>query len=371
MKILVTGSRGFIGKNFVSRINEIKGVQCLYFDKTNTIEHLKKLINSSDMIFHFAGINNLTDKENINKVNINLTKEICKIVSEAKKLIPIIFTSSTQINKNNLYGSSKIKAENLLKELNLKTGNPIYIFRCPNVFGKWSKPNYNSVVATFCYNITRNLPIKIIDEDKILTLIYIDDLISKFLDIVQSKPIKFEDAYYVKIPNKYKVSIKNLVKLLNEFNDLRKENFIPNFKNQLERNLYSCFISFIPFKNSKYSLVKNEDDRGSFTEVLKGINFGQFSFLSCKPGKVRGQHYHHSKIEKFYVIQGYCLFEFENIITKEKLCYEVSENLNSIIETIPGWAHKITNIGKDELLVLLWSSEVYDKLNPDTYFYKF
>ena len=235
-------------------------------------------------------------------------------------------------------------------------------------FGKWSKPNYNSVVATFCYNIARNIPVNIFDGEKKIELLYIDDLIKSMISIINAKT-KSIGLFDIK-PTK-KITINNLYKVIKKCSLIQKESFIPNLGSKFNKNIYSTYLSFLPKENFSYELMQHNDSRGKFVEFLKTNFSGQFSFLLAKKGIVRGGHFHHTKAEKFLVLNGNALFTFINITNKEKFSIKVSSDEVKVVETIPGWAHNIKNIGEDDLIVMLWANELFDKENPDTYYYNF
>ncbi len=368
-KILITGSEGFIGKNLIKSIGVHNDFSFNCFNKTDNMEKIEKLINNSDFIIHLAGVNRPKEKESFKIHNADLTKSICDLVQKKSKKFSkkthIIFTSSTQANEDNEYGKSKLKAEQYLKNLYKQTLNPIVIFRLPGVFGKWCKPNYNSVVATFCNNIANNLPININDESKNIRLVYIDDLVKSFIQILRRFPNNF---LYKELKPEYNINLKKLANLIFEFRDSRNTKLIPKVGGGFNRKLYSTYLSYINSDNFSYPLKENKDSRGSFVEMLKTKSSGQISFFTAKPGVTRGGHYHNTKNEKFLVIKGEARFRFRNILTEE--CKEIfvdGSNLQ-VVESYPGWSHDIKNIGANTLYVILWANENFDKNNPDTFY---
>ena len=362
MQILITGSNGFIGKNLVVRLNEM-GIRTFHYTRDNVVEDLPRLIKISDFIIHLAGENRPIDEENFDIVNFGLTESICDAIRSVGKFIPIVFASSTQAKIDNPYGRSKLKAEILLKNLEIETGNPVYIYRLPGVFGKFCKPNYNSVVATFCHNISREIPIIVNDPSSSISLVYIDDVVREFVSIVQNDGcIKKETI----IRPEYEITLDELVNQIKCFHNSRTSLISERVGTGLVRKLYSTFVSYIPPEKFSYSLSAHGDERGTFAEILKTRDSGQFSFFTAKPGITRGGHYHHSKTEKFLVVSGKAKFQFKHIISNEIFeIFSASKELK-VVETVPGWAHSITNIGKEEMVVMLWANEIFDPDNPDT-----
>jgi len=364
VNILLTGSDGFIGKNLFVHINNNDKFTLSTFTRNNTIKSLFELVSDADAVIHLAGENRPTDNKAFIDVNINLTQKLCEAIKLAYKNIPIIFASSIQANMNNPYGKSKYEAEIILKEFSLETGNTVHIYRLPNVFGKWCKPNYNSVVATFCFNIANNLPIHINDKSTILKLVYIDDVVEDFIKMIQ------KENYGVlkpKIQPEYKISLEKLAEQINLFKSSRTSLVSEPVGDGLVRALYSTYVSYLSPENFVYDLQSHIDERGSFIEMLKTKNNGQFSFFTANQGVTRGGHYHHSKSEKFLVVKGSARFRFRHIQTNEVFEIYTSGNKPQFVDTIPGWAHEITNIGESEMIVFLWANEIFNRHRPDTF----
>jgi UDP-2-acetamido-2,6-beta-L-arabino-hexul-4-ose reductase len=367
MNILITGSQGFIAKNLIAKLSEFKNYNILTLDKKSSKQDIHKKLIKAHIIFHLAGVN----KENCPKYsyddNYIFTENICLFLKNNLKKTKIIYASSTQAKLRNAYGKSKLKAERILLNYKKKTGAELSLYRLPNIFGKWSKPYYNSAVATFCYQIYNNQKLKITDPNKKISLLYIDDLISTFLNDIKSGKKKNS---FIKINNIFSVTLLNLVRLIKSFKKKDKIILPNNISNSLLKNLYSTYISYFSKKDFQYKLKKFSDKRGSFSEFLKNTNFGQISFFSILPKQVRGNHYHNTKAEKFVVITGKARFNFVNIITKQRFSILANEKKNLVINTIPGWAHNIENTGNKTAKVLVWANEILDKKNPDTIFYK-
>lgn len=366
MNILVTGSNGFIAKNLIVRLKELDH-HILYFRRGDSLNLLKENIIKSNFIFHLAGENRTNNDELFIKNNIILTKEICNILKDMNLKIPVIFSSSIHSDRHTEYGKSKKKAESLLTDLNKENNNPLMIYSLPGIFGKWSKPFYNSVVATFCHSIANDLKIKIMEPEKKIKLVYIDDLINHFIksiDKIQSGISQPE------VEPQYQITVKELANKISNFKFFRETLFTDKVGEGLIRKLYSTYLTFIPIEKSFYEIASHQDERGRFVEMLKTRDSGQFSFFTAKPGITRGGHYHHSKSEKFLVLQGKARFRLVNILTKEFKEINLASENTVIVESIPGWSHDIKNIGNDELIVMLWANEIFDKENPDTYIFE-
>ena len=363
MKILITGHNGFIGKNVVANFSEKEDVQILTFGKEGSLNDLEKKINQVEIIFHFAGVNRPEEDKDFGKINTGLTKVLCDLCRTTGRSIPIVFASSVHVERDNEYGRSKLFAEEILQQYHTDTASLIYIFRLPHVIGKWCRPNYNSVVATFCYNIINNLPISIVDPSVMLKIIYIDDLVKIFYDILSTKVNK---SGLCNLDPIYTISVGELAEQLQAFKTSRTSLISENVGIGLKRALYSTYLSYLSKDQFSYNLLCHADVRGSFVEVLKTKEAGQFSYFTAHPGVTRGGHYHHTKTEKFVVIKGTAQFKFENLISGE--CYNLITKGGDpkVVETIPGWIHDVTNIGDEELIFMLWANEVFNPKLPDT-----
>jgi UDP-2-acetamido-2,6-beta-L-arabino-hexul-4-ose reductase len=371
MKVLITGANGFIGKNLRLYLLNRKGIEIVFFTRTQERAQLPELLKTIDFVFHLAGSNRPLDPNEFLTDNVLLTQELCNAVAnvavETGKKIPLIFTSSTQFNNDNAYGDSKRAAENILFQLRQKYQVPVYVFRLPNVFGKWCRPNYNSVVATFCHNVARDIPIKINDPDALLTLVYVDDVVKRFVEIMDGAILDLDPEGFVGVGPKYTATVGELAQHIESFKNSRTTLQTDRVGVGLIRALYSTYISYLPKNLFLYPVPSHEDARGVFVEMLKTPDCGQFSYFTAHPGVTRGGHYHHSKTEKFLIIKGKAHFRFRHMLDHEVFDLVVSGDSPSIVETIPGWAHDITNIGDEEMLVMLWANEIFDRANPDTY----
>ena len=368
LKVLVTGSNGFIGTNLVSHLSELPQFECLTFARRDSYERLSELVHLADAVVHLAGENRPSDESEFDKNNAEFTEVLCKAISKevisSRRKIPLIFTSSQQVLLDNPYGRSKLKAERYARKLWEDFSNPVCIYRLPGVFGKWCKPNYNSVVATFCSNIATGMPIQIEDPTRVLNLVYIDDVIDSFIECLGGSLENF--TLDKPIDPVYKISVGELAEHIQKFAKSRKTLISERVGNGFLRALYSTYISYFPSHKFEYLIPTHRDERGVFVEMLKTKDSGQFSFFTAHPGITRGGHYHHTKTEKFLVIKGNARFRFRNILTDEIFIIDASGKTPTIVETIPGWSHDVTNNGDDELIVMLWANEIFDHDKPDT-----
>ncbi len=364
MKVLITGSNGFIGKNLKAHLCEREDLEIIEFDKEDSFDKIEKRINEIDFIFHLAGVNRPQTSEEFYEGNSDLTKKIVDLIKD--KEIPLLVTSSIQAIKDNDYGKSKKIAEDYIKE-NL---SKYYIFRLHNVFGKWCQPNYNSVVATFCYNIANDLDITINDESTSLDLIYVDDICYEFEKILNGKDPSEQIDGICYINPRYNVTLEYIAKKLYEFKESMNSIYVPNTGDEFTKKLYSTFISYLPLEKTYCSAKKNVDERGSFTELVRTKECGQFSVSFSKSGIVRGNHYHHTKLERFIVIKGKAKIGFTNVIDGSHYEFIVDDSDIKVVTIPVGYTHNIENIGDDEMILAIWCNELFDKAKPDTYFKK-
>jgi UDP-2-acetamido-2,6-beta-L-arabino-hexul-4-ose reductase len=364
MKVLVTGSEGFIGKNLVVRLAELQSIQVVKYGRSDSIDVLKNKLTDVDAVIHLAGENRPKESADFYTGNVDLTNEICSLINQLGLNLPILLASSTQASLGNLYGESKMLAEISVETYASESDRSVAIYRLPGVFGKWCKPNYNSVVATFCYNIANGLPIRVDDPDYLIKLVHIDDVIDSFIEWLHG-PFPSGLARNT-IDTEYEIHLGELAKLIKEFPSSRKSLVSERVGTGFLRALYSTYVSYLPSNKFEYTIPCHGDERGVFVEMLKTKDSGQFSFFTAHPGITRGGHYHHTKTEKFLVIKGNARFRFRHILTGEVFSVDTSGKTPTIVETIPGWSHDITNNGDDELIVMLWANEIFDHDKPDT-----
>ncbi len=371
MRVLITGADGFIGRNLRLRLREHKDVQIVCYTRDQQTAKLAELLDSVDFVFHLAGVNRPRDPKEFTSINTDFTRDLCMAVANAARLrekrIPIVFTSSAQAELDNAYGRSKRLAEDILANTGQDPLVPVHVFRLPNVFGKWCRPNYNSVVATFCHNVARNLPIQVNDHHAKLTLVHIDDVVDCFVQLLDGAiPSKDADGFAAVKPY-YSTTVGRLAEVIQTFRDSRRSLVTERVGTGLVRALYSTYVSYLPAESFSYDVPKHADQRGAFVEMLKTPDCGQFSYFTAHPGVTRGGHYHHTKTEKFLVIAGQALFRFRHMESGQVHELKTSGDRPQIVETVPGWTHDITNTGTGEMVVMLWANEVFDRTRPDTY----
>ena len=369
-RVLITGANGFLGKNLQLHLSERKDVEVLLFTRDDSPARLSEMLRGVDFVFHLAGVNRPQDQAEFLSENVGLTRQLADgLAKESKssgKLATVVFTSSIQVALNNHYGNSKCLAEQALYELAASNGRQVHVFRLPNVFGKWCQPNYNSVVATFCYNIARGLPIQVNDPGAALKLVYVDDVMDSFIQILSGQLSAPLPGEFADVAPQYQTTVGELADQLRGFRESRVNLMTDRVGNGLTRALFATYVSYLPVNDFSYVLPQHQDSRGVFVEMLKTPDAGQFSYFTALPGMTRGGHYHHSKTEKFLVIKGLARFKFRQIQTGQshELC--TSGDNAEVVETVPGWTHDITNIGESELVVMLWANEVFDPDRPDT-----
>lgn len=371
MKVLITGAEGFVGRNLRLHLAEREDVQVVCFTRDNGVEKLPTLLQDVDFVFHLAGVNRPQDPQEFATGNSELTQTLCLAVAAvaeaAGKKVPIVYTSSTQAAYDNPYGNSKRGAEQALRAAALGVGIPVHVFRLPNVFGKWCRPNYNSAVATFCYNIARDIPIQVNDSAAPVTLVYVDDVIERFVQLMDGADAVVDTDGFATVVPQYTTTVGELARQIQSFKESRNTLMTDRVGTGLVRALYSTYVSYLPPESFAYVVPQHGDARGVFVEMLKTSDSGQFSFFTAHPGITRGGHYHHSKTEKFLVIKGRARFKFRHMQTGEVHELVTGGEKSEIVETVPGWTHDITNIGAEEMVVMLWANEVFDRARPDTF----
>lgn len=362
MRIVVTGADGFIGKNLRVRLGEL-GHEVLPITRASTRSDIAAAVAEGDFVFHLAGVNRPPREEDFETGNVGATAVLCEALAESGRRVPVAFSSSIQAELDNPYGRSKRAAEEVLLGHRRSTGAPVYLLRLPNVFGKWCRPHYNSVVATFCYSIARGLPITIHDPSSPLRLVHVDDVVAAMIGLLDGPA---ERDGFIDVTPVYETTVGELAEALRAFAESRETLMTPRVGSGLLRALYSTYISYLPTEHFSYSVPRHADPRGVFVEMLKTPDCGQFSYFTAGPGVTRGEHYHHTKTEKFLVLCGTARFGFRNIDTGERHEIVVKGGDGRIVETVPGWVHSVTNVGDDELVVMLWANEVFDRARPDT-----
>ena len=366
MRVLVTGAKGFIGKNLVETLKFNEKYEIIEIDRENSKEELNEGILSADFIFHLAGVNRPKNEEEFFEGNKGLTEEIALLLKLNNKNTPILTTSSIQAELDNAYGISKKAAEDALKLYGEETGAKVYTFRLPNVFGKWCRPNYNSAIATFCNNIATGQDVWLSDPSREMTLVYIDDVIRCLIEATNGK---FDnDDEFKSIDVEHTATLGEIVDLIKSFKESRNTLLIPNMKDGLTKKLYSTYLSYLPENEFSYPLKMNIDNRGSFTEFLKTGDRGQVSINISKPGITKGNHWHHTKNEKFLVVSGTGVIKFRKIDCEEIIEYKVSGEKLEVIDIPVGYTHNIINLGEADMVTVMWVNEVFNPEVPDTYF---
>ena len=364
MHIVITGADGFIGRNLSVRLGELGHTNIARITLDSSDDDLKAALKGADFVFHLAGINRPKDVSEFATGNAGLTETVCSLLAEYGNKAPVVLSSSTQAALDNPYGVSKRAAEDAVLRHGEQNASPAYVFRLTNVFGKWSQPNYNSAVATFCHNIARGLEIKLNDPAAPLKLVYVDDVVEAFVGLLQSLGVA---SGFVPAGPEYESTVGQVADTIRGFAASRESMITDRVGTGLVRALYSTYLSFLPPESFAYSVVKHSDPRGDFVEMLKTPDCGQFSYFTSHPGVTRGEHYHHTKTEKFMVLKGTAHFGFRQIVTGELHELVTKGGEGRIVETVPGWTHNITNIGDDEMIVMLWANEIFDREKPDTF----
>ena len=370
MKILITGANGFIGKNLCATLDRDEKYELFKVTRQTTDLELAECLKECDFIFHLAGINRSKDEKDFFEGNADFTAQITQGLEKYNcrngRKVPIVFTSSRQVGRDNPYGQSKKQAEGALIEYGKTTGAPVYIYRLTNIYGKWSKPYYNTVVATFCYNIARDLLIQVSNPDADVTLCYIDDVVEEFLKVMEGQPT-VEDGHCI-IPVTHSITLGALADTIRSFKESRSNLSVADMSNQLEKNLYSTYLSFLQEDDFSYPLKMNVDDRGSFTEIIRTADRGQVSVNISKPGITKGNHWHHSKNEKFLVVSGTGVIRFRKIGENQVIEYHVSGDKLEVVDIPTGYTHNIENLGDTDMVTFMWVNECFNPEKPDTYY---
>lgn len=379
MNILVTGARGFVGKNLVAQLHNIQDgkaknyaisgqeIKVFEYDIDSDPAELDVYCKSADFVFNLAGVNRPKDPEEFMKGNFGFASLLLDTLKKHKNSCPVMISSSIQAELDNPYGESKRAGENLLFEYSKETGAKVLVYRFPNLFGKWCRPNYNSAVATFCNNIANDLPIKVNDPSVVMHLVYIDDVVDELINALGGNEHRRGDYCYV--PVEHTITLGEIVDLIYSFKDMPENLSVPDFGKPFTKKLYSTYLSYLPKEKFSYPLKMNVDGRGSFTEIIRTADRGQFSVNISKPGITKGQHWHNTKNEKFVVVSGHGLIQLRKIGTDEVINFEVSGDKIEVVEMIPGYTHNIINLSDtDDLVTFMWCNECFDPNRPDTYF---
>jgi len=370
MKVLITGANGFLGKNLRQQLAERTDVEVVCFTREDDVSTLPSRLEGMDFVFHLAGVNRPLNVEEFNTGNAELTvelsKAVCDLATRTGRKVPVLYASSIQAELDNPYGISKRKAEDAVRAASAHD-IPVFIFRLPNVFGKWCRPNYNSVVATYCHNIALGLPIQINDPAAVLTLAYVDDVVDIFVQAMDGQRPLIDEQGFAHVSPRYTITVGELAARLQAYRDSRQTLMTERVGTGLERALYSTYVSYLSKESFSYAVPQHVDKRGVFVEMLKTPDSGQFSYFTAHAGVIRGGHYHHTKTEKFLVIKGRARFRFRHMQTGDTCEIYTSGDKPEIVETVPGWTHDITNVGTDELIAMLWANEIFDRSKPDTF----
>ncbi|MBN2709966.1 MAG: NAD-dependent epimerase/dehydratase family protein [Calditrichaceae bacterium] len=369
LRVIVTGSCGFVGRNLCSVLRLSKNIQLFEYDIANSHDDLERILRDADVVVHLAGVNRPKQEDDYRIGNAGLTADICSILRRFGRTPKILLASSIQAVIDNPYGQSKLMAENVLREFSDDTGAFTVVYRFKNLFGKWCRPNYNSVTATFCYNISHGLPITISDPTKVIELTYIDDvvmaLVGELGEVDNTAKARF--SFAPELPG-HSISLGALAELLYSFRESRDTLEIPGFDSLFTKSLYATYLSYIDGDKFSYPLTIRTDERGSLAEMMKSNSFGQIFVSRTKPGITRGNHFHHTKTEKFMVVEGEAIIRFRCIDGDEIIEYRVSGREFRVVDIPPGYTHHIKNVGQGELVTLFWASEIFNPELPDTFF---
>ncbi|MGD6778421.1 capsular polysaccharide biosynthesis protein CapF [Sutcliffiella horikoshii] len=366
MKILVTGAKGFIGKNLIAELWNQNYTDIFEYNKEADPALFEQYCKEADIVYHLAGVNRPKDQSEFMDGNYGFTSTLLETLKKHQNFCPVIISSSIQAELDNPYGLSKKAGEDLLFQYRKETGAKVLVYRFPNVFGKWSKPNYNSAVATFCYNIARDLPITVNDPDVVMNLVYIDDVVEELIRALRCNENMVGE--FCEVPVVHTISLGEIVDLISSFKNSREERSIPDMSNPFTKKLYSTYLSYLPEDKFSYNLKMNVDIRGSFTEFIKTPERGQVSVNISKPGITKGNHWHHTKNEKFLVVSGKGVIRFRKFDTDEIIEYFVSGDKLEVVDIPTGYTHNIENLGDTNMVTIMWANEFFDPDKPDTYF---
>jgi len=366
VKVLITGANGFVGKNLTAELETRNDIEVFKYDIDTDPNLLDTYTKQCEFVFHLAGVNRPENKDDFMTGNFGFTSTLLDLLKKNKNTAPVLITSSIQATRDNPYGVSKKAGEELLFKYSKETGASVHVYRLPNLFGKWSRPNYNTVVATFCYNIARDLEIQINNKDALLKLCYIDDVMDEIIAAMENTSTC--DEKYCEVPVSYEITLGELASTLLSFKESRKNLSIPDMGDSLTKKLYATYLSFLPEDDFSYKLKMNVDDRGSFTEILRTANRGQVSVNISKKGITKGSHWHHTKNEKFLVVSGKGVIRFRKIGSDEITEYFVNGDKMRVVDVPCGYTHNIENLGDGDMVTMMWVNECFNPVKPDTYF---
>jgi len=366
MKILVTGAKGFVGKNLVVALKRMDEVEVIEHDLDSPAGLLNEGLAKADVIYHLAGVNRPERVEEFTEGNFDLTRQVCDGLRRLERKPLLVLSSSTQAALENPYGLSKRKAEEAVLDFGRETRASVFVFRLHGVFGKWCRPNYNSVVATFCHNIACGLPIAISDPTREIELVYIDDVVRAFIDVMDGR-LPVSDGKYCMAEPMYRITLGALAETIQGFRDSRVSLALPDMSDTFHRALYSTYVSYLPTDSFTYTLIQRADPRGELAELLKSPHIGQIFVSRTRPGITRGHHYHDTKVEKFVVLEGGAVIRFRHILGGDVIEYPISGREFRVVDIPPGYTHSIENIGQNDLIVLFWAAEIFNPNIPDTF----
>jgi UDP-2-acetamido-2,6-beta-L-arabino-hexul-4-ose reductase len=366
MKILITGAKGFVGKNLVAEFKNQGFQDLLEFDVDTDPALLDGYAASCEFVFHLAGVNRPKDQTEFMTGNFGFTSQLLDALKKHGNKAPVLITSSTQAAFDNPYGQSKKAGEELLFQYGKENDVKVFVYRLPNVFGKWCRPNYNSAVATFCHNTAHGLPIQVNDPNVVMNLVYVDDVVASLIDKLKNgKP---DAEVYSEVTPVHTIKLGEIVELINQFKTSRETLQVPDMGDAFTKKLYSTYLSYLPEDQFSYLLKMNVDNRGSFTEFLKSPERGQVSINISKPGITKGNHWHHTKNEKFLVVSGKGVIRFRKTDSAAIIAYYVSGEKLEVVDIPVGYTHNIENLGDTDMVTVMWVNEVFDKEKPDTFF---
>lgn len=366
MKVLVTGANGFVGKNLVQTLRLLPELEVFEYTRASSLEDLEDYTKEADFVFHIAGVNRPENETEFMEGNFGLTSLLLDNLVKHSNRAPVLMTSSIQAELDNPYGKSKLAGEDLIQTYSVEQNVQTYIYRLPNLFGKWSKPNYNSVVATFCHNVANDIEITVNNPEAELKLTYIDDVITELINAMTGKAYLVEG--FGAVPVIYDVKLGQLADLIQSFKDSRQSLVVPDMANPFVKKLYSTYLSYLPTDGFSYPLIMHQDERGSFTEFVKSPNGGQVSINISRPGITKGNHWHHTKNEKFLVVKGKGIIRFRSLFSDEVIEYPVTGDKLEVVDIPVGYTHSIVNNGKEDMVTVMWVNESFDQNKPDTYF---